>query len=208
MLRLLSDLLFAGYRQRVLGLLLLRPEQAYHVREIARLTDTPAGTLHKELSRLAEGGILRRAKRGNQVLYQADRACPIFEELASILRKTSGLASVIADALASEAAQIEAAFIFGSVAAGRDTAASDIDVMVIGDAGFSAVVTRLYPLQATLGREINPKVLSVTEWQKGVSGRDPFLAEVRSKPKIFLIGGEHDLAELDRNQRGGGDSQS
>jgi len=80
MLRLLSDLLFAGYRQRVLGLLLLRPEQAYHVREIARLTGTPAGTLHKELSKLAEAGILLRTRRGNQVLYQADRTCPIFEE--------------------------------------------------------------------------------------------------------------------------------
>ena len=199
MLRLLSDLLFAGYRQRVLGLLLLRPEQAYHVREIARLTGTPAGTLHKELSKLAEAGILLRTRRGNQVLYQADRTCPIFEELASILRKTSGIADVIASALEPEAAHIEAAFIFGSVASGRETAGSDIDVMIIGDAGFAAIVTRLYPLQASLGREINPKVLSVTEWQKGFSGRDPFLAEVRSKPRIFLIGSEHDLAELDRN---------
>ena len=52
----LASLLFGTYRQRVLGLLLLNPEQNYHVREIARLTNTAAGTLHKELARLAEAG--------------------------------------------------------------------------------------------------------------------------------------------------------
>ncbi|GCB02436.1 winged helix-turn-helix domain-containing protein [Ralstonia sp. SET104] len=99
MLHPLSETLFSEYRRRALGLLLLRPENAYHVREIARLTGTPPGTLHKELSKLANVGILTRARNGNQVIYQADRTCPIFEELASIMRKTSGLADVLAQAL-------------------------------------------------------------------------------------------------------------
>ena len=88
----LTDLLFKSYRRKVLNLLLLHPDKAFYVREIARLTDTVAGTLHKELSKLHEAGILLKKEQGNQICYQANRDCLIYEELASILRKTSGLA--------------------------------------------------------------------------------------------------------------------
>jgi len=196
MLHSLSETLFSEYRRRVLGLLLLRPESAYHVREIARLTSTTPGTLHKELSRLADAGILTRTRQGNQVVYQADRACPVYEELASIMRKTSGLADVLVQALQPCSERIDVAFVFGSVARAQETTGSDIDVMVIGTVGFADVVRQLYEAQTTLGREINPKILSPTEWRNGVLKQEPFLVDVQAKPKIFLIGAEHDLAEL------------
>ena len=97
----LSAILFPGYRRRVLGLLLLHPEESLHGREIARRTGLPAGTLTRELRRLASVGLLTQEKRGNQTLYQANRASPIFTELAGILRKTSGFSEVVGEALAS-----------------------------------------------------------------------------------------------------------
>ncbi|HKU27908.1 MAG TPA: MarR family transcriptional regulator, partial [Candidatus Sulfotelmatobacter sp.] len=165
MLQSLSDLLFGDYRRRVLGLLLLHPELECHVREIARQTGTSAGTLHKELSRLAQAGILRRTERGKQVYYGANQDCPIFEELAGILRKTSGLADVLAQALVPVAERLTAALIFGSVAKGTEQVGSDIDVLLIGELGFVEVVRLFHPAQSTLGREINPKVYNSAEWQ-------------------------------------------
>jgi len=94
-MELISSFLFSEYRQRVLGLLLLHPEVRYHVREIARLTHTTAGTLHRELSKLAKAEVLIREVSGNQVYYKANPTFPIFEELVSILKKTSGLVDVI-----------------------------------------------------------------------------------------------------------------
>src|SRR3990167_1508744 len=111
-----SSLLFSEYRCRVLGLLLLHPENRYHVREIARLTNTTAGTLHRELSKLAKAKVLSRETSGNQVYYQANCDFPIFMELASILKKTSGLVDVLANTLIPLAEKIEVAFIFGSIA--------------------------------------------------------------------------------------------
>ena len=99
--RSLSAVLFPGYRRRVLGLLLLQPDESQHGREIARRTGLPAGTLTRELKRLAGVGLLTQEKRGNQTLYRANRASPIFAELSGILRKTSGLADVVTEALAS-----------------------------------------------------------------------------------------------------------
>ena len=115
----LLDTLFGGQRQRVLGWLLLHPDEALHVRELARLTGTHAGSLHRELARLAEAGLLVRSTRGNQVLYQANRSCPVFAELAGLFRKTSGVADVLRSALAPLSAQIVLALVFGSVARGE-----------------------------------------------------------------------------------------
>lgn len=195
----LASLLFGNYRRRVLGLLLLHPDTTYHVREIARLTGTSAGTLHKELARLAEAGLLSRQSVGNQVRYGANRACPIFEELAGILRKTSGLADVLAGALADGASQLRIAFVFGSVARGEAHTGSDVDVMLVGALGFADAVRLLHPTQETLQREINPTVYAEAEFRRRIANGDPFLRQVLAQPKLFLIGNDHDLGKLVRD---------
>ena len=84
--------------------------------------------------------------------------------------------------------RIDAAFIFGSMASGTESAGSDIDLMVVGDAGFAEVVDATYEAQAALGREINPKVMSASEWQAKKAERNAFLQDVLNKPRIMLIG--------------------
>ena len=189
----LAELLFKGYRRRVLGLLLLHADKRYHVREIARLTDTVAGTLHKELARLADVGLLLKETVGNQVFYEANRDCPIFEELASIFRKTSGITDVLADALASFSNRIVAAFVFGSMASGKEAAGSDVDLLVIGEVGFTEVARAIYSAQEVLGREINPKVYSKEEWNQMLKNKDAFIKEILKKPKLFIAGSEDEL---------------
>jgi predicted nucleotidyltransferase len=195
----LANILFPAYRRRVLGLLLLRPEEALHGREIARRTSLPAGTVARELTRLTDVGLLKREKRGNQQVYSADTSRPVFNELAGILRKTSELADVLAQALAPAAKQLRVAFVFGSVAQGREIGASDVDLLLIGDIGFAEAVDLLYPAQAILGREVNAKVFTPAEFSpKGAT--EPFVRDVLAKPKIFVMGNDHDLAELARHQ--------
>jgi DNA-binding transcriptional ArsR family regulator len=195
----LASLLLPEYRRRVLALLLLRPEEALHGREIARRTGLPPGTITRELGKLADVGLLRRERRGNQQVYSADTSSPVFHELASILRKTSGLADVLRDALAPGLDRLRLAFVFGSIAQGQETSGSDIDVMLVGSLGFREAVALLHPTQATLGREVNPKLLSLKEF-KDKARSDVFLRDVLSKPKIYLIGDAHELEELAGHQ--------
>jgi len=196
----LSAVLFPGYRRRVLGMLLLHPEESLHGREIARRTGLPAGTLTRELKRLADVGLLNRERRGNQLVYSANRRSPVFEELAGILRKTSGLADVVAESLGPITDRIDVAFIFGSVARGAETQGSDVDLMIIGSVEFGAAVDALHPAQQQLARDINPKVFSIREWKAKVKERNPFVSDVLSKKKIFFVGDEHGLAELGRHK--------
>src|SRR5690242_3403055 len=109
----LVEVLFGAYRRQILGLLLLRPDESFYVREIARTTGVPAGSLHRELKTLTEAGLLARTSSGNQVRYQADRTCSIYEELAGIFRKTAGLADVLRDLLTPFGKKISLALVFG-----------------------------------------------------------------------------------------------
>lgn len=184
----LAAMLFSEYRRRVLGLLLLHPQDRYHLREIARITGTVPGTLTRELSKLTDAGVLARQAVGRQVFYAANRDCPIFEELASILRKTSGLVDVLVDALLPVAERIELAFVFGSLAADKATAGSDVDLMVVGDLSFSELVAALYPAQQMLSREINPKLYRLNEWQEQLASPSSFVSDVLKKPKLIVMG--------------------
>jgi predicted nucleotidyltransferase len=192
-----SDLLFPlQYRGKALALLLLQPERRLHVREIARLTGTVAGTMNKELGRLQRAGLLERHSVGNQLQYCANTQHPVYQELSALLRKTIGLADVLSLALMPVADRISVAFVFGSVAQGSDTALSDVDVMVIGEVDFGEVVNLVFDAQTTLQREINPKVFSTVDWQTKLAANSSFVLDVLAKPKLFLIGSQDDLDQL------------
>ena len=191
----LVEVLFGAYRRQILALLLLHPDESFYVREIARLTGVPAGSLHRELKLLGDAGLLQRSVSGNQVRYQVDRDNPIQEELAGIFRKTAGLADVLRNALAPLAGKIRLAFIFGSVAQGRERSTSDVDVLVVGSASFAAVVGALSPAGERLRRAVNPVVMTRAAFESKRAGADRFVARIVREPKIILIGDAGELAE-------------
>jgi predicted nucleotidyltransferase/DNA-binding HxlR family transcriptional regulator len=192
----LAKLLFGKYRRRILAVLLLRPENSFYVRELARLAEVPPGSLHRELRQLAESGLLLRREVGNQVRYQANRDCPVFEELAGFFRKTAGLADILREALGTLAPDIQLAFVFGSIARGKERPTSDVDVFVIGGRSFTDVVMAFAGSHARLGREVNPVVMHRAEFLQKFQQGDRFIGRILNEPKIFLIGSKDDLEKL------------
>jgi len=189
----LARQLLGNTRSAVLAALFLHPEAALHVRELARVTGASPGSLHRELRMLTELGLLERMEVGRQVHYRANRACPVFEELAGLLRKTSGLADVLREALVPLSGRIAAAFVYGSMATGSEGPRSDVDVMVLGQAGFADVVAVLAPVQDILRREVSPTVMKPAEFARRHKAGDGFVASLLREPKIWLMGGEDEL---------------
>jgi DNA-binding transcriptional ArsR family regulator len=185
--------LLGDTRSAILGALLLRPDEAQHIRELARATGVSPGTLHRELTALASLGVLRRNAVGRQVFYSADRNCPVFDELAGLLRKTAGLVDVLRNALQPHAGQILAAFVYGSVAAGNETSRSDVDVMIIGALSFADAVRALAPTQEQLRREVNATVMKRPDFQRRRRLKDGFVTQVIKAPKLWVIGDEGEL---------------
>jgi predicted nucleotidyltransferase len=194
------DLLFTAYRRQVLGLLLLRPDDSLHVREISRLTGVPAGSLHRELRILADAEMLLREPAGNQVRYRANRANPLYPELAEIFRKTVGLVDLLRDALSPLSRKIKVAFVFGSVPQGTQRSSSDIDLFVIGSVTLSDVVPALAHLRERLGREVNPVVMSASEFTSQSREHDRFVTRVMKEPKLFVIGTADVLGKLAKDR--------
>jgi predicted nucleotidyltransferase len=136
---------------------------------------------------------LNMNKIGNQHHYQANPGCPIYVELIAIIKKTVGLTEPIRKALSPVSEKIDWAFVFGSIASGKESAASDIDLMIIGELGFSEAANALYPVQEALGREVNPKIFRKDEWIRLEKDQDAFIRDVMTKPRMDVMGGKDEL---------------
>src|SRR5690554_1310452 len=193
--RSLSDALFPRTKQRVLGILYGQPHRSFYANELISLADSGSGAVQRELATLAHSGLVTVKAVGNQKHYQANAESPIFDELRSIIQKTIGLADPLRTALQPMSAQITAAFVYGSVAKKTDTASSDIDLMLISDEiGYGELFTSLEEVSATLGRPINPTILSNDEFHKRVASKESFLTRIMEQSKICIIGEHCDLS--------------
>lgn len=190
------EFMFSPYRRQVLAVLLLRPDERFHVRELERITGVSAGSLHRELKAMAESGLLLRERIGNQVFYRANTDCSIYDELATIFRKTMGLTSLLQEALSGLGGEVQVAFVFGSMASGRQTAGSDLDVCVLGDASLLDVVKALSPVQETLRREVNPVVMTPKKFSDLYRKKDRFVSRVLSEPVLFIKANRDELEKL------------
>lgn len=191
----LSAALFTLTQQRVLGSLFGEPGRSYAVNELIQATGAGSGAVQRELARLSGSGLLLVEQVGNQKRYRADPASPIHDELVSIVRKTFGLATPLREALAPLASDIHAAFVYGSLAKGGDTARSDIDLLLVSDDLTTAdVMGALHPLLERLGRPVNPTLYTRTDLAQRIASGNSFVTRVLSQPRIWLIGGDDDLA--------------
>lgn len=192
--RSLSDALFSGTKQRVLGILYGQPARSFYANEVINLAASGSGAVQRELATLAGSGLITVKSVGNQKHYQANPESPIFAELCSIIQKTSGLAEPIRQALVPLSSRITAAFVYGSVAKKTDTANSDIDLMLISDEiDYGELFSVLEEVSVTLGRPINPTILTREEFGKRLANRESFLTRVMEQPKIWIIEGSNDL---------------
>ncbi|HEX5244144.1 MAG TPA: helix-turn-helix domain-containing protein [Tepidisphaeraceae bacterium] len=191
----LLDALLPKTRQGILAAVLVRPEKAWYVSELARRMKVPPSSLQRELHDLTKAGILKTHRQGRMVYYQADSQSPLFPELRGLLLKTAGLVDVLADALKPLAKRIMFALVYGSVASATEKGDSDIDLMVVGALAPMELSLPLRKARDLLGREINPTLYSAAEFERKRSSRDHFLTRVLDKPKLFVLGNSNDLGE-------------
>ena len=191
----LADALFAKVQQRVLAVLFGNPGRSFYANEVIGLARSGTGAVQRELARLEGAGLVMATRIGKQKHYQANQASPVFQELRALVLKTSGLVDVLRGALAPAADLIRAAFVYGSVAKGEDTAASDIDLMVVGEGlTYADLFAALEEASTRLGRKVAPTIYSPKELARRVKQDSGFVARVLDQPKLWLIGGERDLA--------------
>ena len=194
----LADLLFGRTRGAVLALLYGRADQSFYTRQIAREVNARVGAVQRELENLSKVGLILRKTTGSQVFYQVNRDTAIFPEMRALINKTIGIFGVLRSALRPLSKRIVAAFVYGSVAREEETAQSDVDLMVVGEATLDEVLSRLSTAEKGIGRSVNPTVYSVAEFKSKLAARNHFLTSVLKGEKVFLFGEEDDLRKVGR----------
>jgi predicted nucleotidyltransferase len=190
-----ADALFAKVQQRVLGVLFGNPGRSFYANEVIGLARSGTGAVQRELARLEAAGLVVASRIGKQKHYQANQRSPVFAELRALVLKTSGLADVLREALTPVADKVRAAFVYGSIAKGQDTAASDIDLMVISERlTYADLFGTLEDASAHLGRKVAPTIYSPKELARRRKQDSAFVTRVLEQPKLWLIGDEGDLA--------------
>jgi predicted nucleotidyltransferase len=185
----LADALFPRVRQRVLALLYGNPDRSFFTNEVVALAQSGTGAVQRELASLAEAGLLTVTAQGNQKHYKANTAAPVFKELRGLVLKSSGMVDVVRTALAPLASQIDAAFVYGSVAKKKDTASSDIDLFIISDSlGYADAFSTLEEASSRLSRKVNPTIYTRGELRKRIRQQSAFATRVLTQDKIWVIG--------------------
>ena len=182
--------------QGLLAATVLSPDRSWYLSDLAKHLRRRPSSLQEPLAALVSAGVLSRRKEGNRVYFQANPGCPFLPELQGLLAKTVGLVDVLRDALAPLGSRLGVAFIHGSVAASREHARSDVDLVAIGRAGLAELSPRLEKAEERLGRPVNASVYSPEEFAKKVSARNHFVCSVLGKHKLFVVGKPNDLERI------------
>jgi len=169
-----ADLILGRSRVRrsIVALLVDRPGERLHLREIQRQVGTSAGTASRELGRLVDAGILERRREGVQVYFSVRRDAPIYPALRQVIRRTSGAPEVIRGHLRGLPGLRRAA-VFGPYLAGDETPGGPVDLLVEGDVDALDLRTALQGAEAELGRPIRLRQRAAGPAGKRGSRSDP-----------------------------------
>ena len=190
------DALFPKVRQQILSTLLLDPQRAWFLSDLAKHHGTSPSSLQRALASLVAAGILSKTRDGNRAYFKADETCPVHLELRGLLLKTAGLVDQVGDALSKLSGRIRIAFIYGSIASSAERSSSDVDLLIIGELRLPELSIALRPLECQLTRAVNPTLYSQTEFRDKLRTGNNFLTSVMEGPKLFIIGSEHELAAI------------
>jgi DNA-binding transcriptional ArsR family regulator len=194
MINTLAQILSSRVRESVFRLLFGLSQEEIHVRELARRGGLSEASLRQELRKLKHLELVVDRRSGNRVYFRANQEHPLFHDIRQIVIKTSGLVDILIEAL--DKADIEIAFVFGSIAQSKEVGHSDVDLMVIGEISLRKIISHLSGISEKIGREINPHAMTAKEYSKRRKSKDHFVNNVLAGPKIFIVGNEDDFKAM------------
>jgi hypothetical protein len=193
----IAQALFTPAQQKLLGLLFVRVNQGFHLNEIMRLTGLGSASAQRELKRLHESGVIESERIGNVRRFRPNKNCIVYAELANLVKKTFGLVSVLNSALAPLQDVLTVAFVYGATAKEHEGTDANIELLLVGDnTSYGELLSRLPVAERILRRKINPNLYSVPDFKRRLQQQQPFILEVLSGQKIYVLGDEDDLDKL------------
>ena len=188
----LKDLVISKVRVKLLEQFLADPTQIIHVRDLVRRTGEEINAVRRELSHLEQASLVKKEPRGNRVYYWFRKDHPLYNDLISLVGKSSGLGGVILKNR-SRLGRVSFAMLSGKFLRRLPHGPEDVDLLVVGDIVLPELSTLVRSEESTRGHEINYTVMSDEEFKFRKSRRDPFLLGILSQSRCMLIGDEQEM---------------
>ena len=186
----ISRLFSSKIRIKLLDIFLSLPNARFYIRELERKINEEAKNISRELQNLETLGLLISERQGNQKFYSLNENFFLYPELKGIIFKTTGALGLLKEAVA-KLKGIEAAFIYGSYATGKEVESSDVDLMIIGKPDLTELNEVINGLEDKLNREINYMCFDREEYKERKKTKDAFISGVLSDEKIMIKGSEN-----------------
>jgi DNA-binding transcriptional ArsR family regulator len=184
---LVAPLFRSDGQARLLAELFLSGADELNLNELADRAGLAYGTVHREVRRLLDAGLLSERRVGQARLVRPNPASPLTRPVRDLLLVSAGPVPLLASELG-QIAGVQDAFLYGSFAARMrgepGSAPNDIDVMVVGTPDPMAVYDACRRVGDQVGREVNPTIMTPDE----VRQHSGFLARVRSSATVEIIG--------------------
>jgi predicted nucleotidyltransferase len=190
------DSLISPVKQSILAATYGQPDRWWYAAELAAFAERTPSSLQRDLTALAQKGLLRKRREGSRVYYKAETDSPLYEPLRLLIERSYGVVEALRAALEAMHDRIEVSFIYGSVARGDQNSQSDVDLLTIGGIGLSDIAPPMRRLEAKFRREFNVKCYSEVEFRKKLSERNHYVSSLLEGAKVFVIGDENVLGRL------------
>jgi predicted nucleotidyltransferase len=185
----------------VLGLLTLHPGRRFGARDAVFQLGTNLESTQRAMERLCDGCVVSEVRTGRRRDFVMPRGARTMA-LRQLALETVTLAPRLrwaADDLGAGA--VVAAFVHGSIAAGTETAISDVDVIVAGEATISDLAPFVADLEHLMGRPLNALCFVPGAYAAGIGAPDGFLRRVVDRPRLLVGVGDDWLVRAERDAR-------
>ncbi len=184
------DTIFSPVQQDILGATYESPERWWYLSELAAFSNRTPSSLQRDLRSFEAGGLLESRRDGGRIYFRAGTGSVLFEPLKEMIDRSLGIPVQIANAVEPISDQIEALFIYGSVARGDDGPGSDVDLLSVGSVGLAGLAKTLRPLEKRFRREFNASCYTPEEFKEKLEARNHFLKALQGEKKLFIVGSE------------------
>ncbi len=173
-------------RRDLLAYYFTNPSAQHYLRELAGVLDVDPANLSRELADLERDGLFISTFRGRQKYFRLNRRFPLFRQLRQIVQKTIGVEGQLREALRLVGG-LEAAYLVGSFAEGRQDASSDLDLLLVGEPKPENLAGAVRRLERRLGRSVDYTLLSSREFVRRKVQKDPYLEDLWRRPRVELV---------------------
>lgn len=173
-------------RRELLTFFYVNRSARVYVRQLAAILQADSTNVSRELARLEREGFLRAEPEGRQIYYSLNRAYPYLKPVLALLQGSVGMEPTLKEALR-VIPGIRGAWLYGSFAKNEADAASDIDLLLMGEPEQLRLAAEIRKAEKKLRREINYTVFTPQELNRRLGEGDAFVTDIWNGKRVELI---------------------